>query len=252
MKRALLLVIAAVIMTGCVPSSLAQEPMPEYFVYLPIISKPVDPLATPTPTNTPTVTPTFTPTETSTPTSTPTDTPTPTNTPTLTPQPVYELLNGDLENGQDGSWVEYRWGYYLVTTYMELWGIPYLDGYGSWLARLGGLDYDPPPWEFVFSIEQLVTVPSGTQLCFEYLIYSEDWWDNGGDTAGLFFDNTTLASWDIIYSNSDTYLDDWHETCFDVESWWDETAVLRFEMTDDWLWTGAFFIDNVEFRPIVD
>ncbi len=101
-----ILVILAICFMAIAPvlNSVAQE---EYFTYLPLVSKPVDPLATPTatptptntprptalpintPTNTPTVTPTPTITSTPTITPTPTNTLTPTSTPTVTPTPTF-------------------------------------------------------------------------------------------------------------------------------------------------------------------
>lgn len=230
----------------------------DHLVYLPLVRGGGGmPAVTPTPTQvpaetstpTPTPTPTSMPSLTPTPSPTPTDTPTPTPTSTPTPQPVYELLNGDFENGPDGSWTTYyenplRPNPCIVSTYLQLWGIPYIEGYGSWLGWLGGADADPPPWEIVTAIEQLVTIPTDAVLCFEYQTYSEAWWGNGGDTASLSFDNTVLVTWDIDSSADNG---NWAEMCIDLEGWQGETVILRFEMVNNFIWRGDLYIDNVEF-----
>lgn len=251
MKKLLFVVLALLLCAGLV---VAQEPIYDHFVYLPMVaggSGTVVPTETPEPTETatPTTEPTLTPTETLIPSETPTMTPTP------TPQ---ELLNGDFENGSDGSWTEhYEWPAHwlpLVNTFMQLWGIPEVEGHGSWLGWLGGANAEPGMgggWEIVTAIEQPVTVPLGEGtlqwdvfLCFEYQIYSEDWWDYGGDTAEVSFGGHTLASWDVIFSNDG----DWVEMCVDLDAWRGETGLLRFEMVNDHIWRGDFYVDNVEFQ----
>lgn len=216
----------------------------EYKVYLPMVLRLVSfPLPTPTPTLTPVLTLTSTPTSTATPTRTPTATSTP------TPEPL-ELTNGDFEDGLDGSWVEYTsefvWYPSRVTTYMQCAGFPILEGYGSWLAVLGG-EADSPLADLVVSISQEITIPHGesTSLCFEYLIYSEDWWDYGGDTAEFLVNDTVLATWEMIYSNNDFYWDEWHPACIDVTPWQGENVIIKFRTITDFIWYGDFRIDNV-------
>jgi hypothetical protein len=163
------------------------------------------------------------------------------------------LLNGDFENGSDGSWTEHAsiplMGRELIIAYLQFVGIERIEGYGRWLGWLGDRGrLDPPPWECVTVIEQTVTVPSRAVFCFEYLVYSEDLQDEGGDAVELLFDDAVLASWDVIRSNSDSSLSDWHEVCIDTESWWGETVVLQFKMVSAFAWQGDFYLDNVEFR----
>lgn len=281
------LVLVTLLFLLCATLVHAQEPEYDYLVYLPAVMRgyvyvtptatppiptvrptlppptatstvrPTFPPSTATSTLTPTLTPTITTTPLPTLTSTPTTTPSPT--PAPTPQPVFELLNGDFESGQDGSWTEYydcppHW-LPLVNTFMQRAGFPYLEGHGEWLGWLGGANADPPPWETVTAIEQLITIPrmEGTlqldvALCFDYLIYSEDRWDSGGDTAQLLLNDTTLVSWEVIGANSSHYWDEWHEMCIDLEDWKGENVTLRFEMVNSFIWYGDFHIDNVELR----
>lgn len=190
--------------------------------------------------------------------------PAPIRTPTPTPQPIYELCNGDFESGQDGSWTEY----YspprelpLVNTFVQrLWPRepgPELEGHGDWLGWLGGVESSLPLWETVTAIEQLVTVPSregipqsSIVLYFEYLIYSKDWHNYGGDAAKLLFDGVTLASWDVISLNNSKDWSEWTKVYIDLEDWQGKTVMLRFEMVNDFISLGDFHIDNVKFGVV--
>lgn len=222
------------------------------------------PMLTSTPTPTPTLLPTITPTPTLRPTATstppptlpPTWTPTPTNTPTPTPTPEpLPLLNGDFEDGL-GIWTEYfnlshHPMPFIVTTYMQLWGTPYLEGYGSWLAWLGNADAPGPSTDTITAIEQPVTIPTGgtlhlpVSLCFDYQTYSEAHWGSGGDSARLLLDGVTLATWEIE-SSADNGI--WHEQCIDLAAWKGQTVLLRFEMANNFIWRGDFYLDNVRFQ----
>lgn len=137
-------------------------------------------------------------------------------------------------------------------TYMQLWGMPYVEGYGSWLAWLGNADAEYPWEDTVSAIEQPVTVPTGStlhlpvDLCFEYQTYSEAYWGNGGDSVRLLFDDAVLATWEIE-SSADNGI--WREQCIDLEAWKGQTVLLRFEMSNNFIWRGDFYLDNVEFVP---
>lgn len=274
-KRCMLvgMIILAVLVLLYTAQVMAQEPDFDFFVFLPMVMGGTSTGPWPTPTNTlvppetATPTPFPTPSVTAAPVNTQTPipliTPTPTLPPTWTPTPVpLPLLNGDFENGLDGSWLEYfdpRVHFYptIVTTYFQWFGLTSYPGYGSWFARLGGYDADPSntgEWETTTAIEQEVTIPTGgtlhlpVDLCFEYLIYSEDYWDNDEDTFTVSLDGYTIATWMIIGSISDTYLTDWHVVCYDLDAWRGQTVLLRFETVNNFIWFSYVMLDNVELR----
>ena len=145
--------------------------------------------------------------------------------------PAFSLLNGDFENGRDGSWSEYSsngWDLILDSSQLSPQG-------GNWAAWLGGDNYETS------ILSQQIVIPSnGTTLNYWYWSGSED--ICGYDFAYVRFGSTDLKTYNLCDT---TNTGGWVLDQIDIASWRGETVELRFVVENDWLWDSNFFLDGV-------
>jgi len=145
--------------------------------------------------------------------------------------PAPSLLNGDFENGRDGSWSEYSsngWDLILDSSQLTPHG-------GDWAAWLGGDNYETS------ILSQQIVIPSnGTTLNYWYWSGSED--ICGCDFAYVRFGSTDLKAYNLCYT---TNTGGWVFDQINVASWRGQMVELRFVIENDWLWNSNFFLDDV-------
>lgn len=186
------------------------------------------------PTPTPTAGPSPTPTSTST---SPTATPTPPPTNTRVPSNDNLLLNGDFENGADGSWTEASsnfggQGSLILNTNASV--SPYN---GSYLAWLGGVNDE------ISDLMQSVLIPNddSATLSFFYWIGSNDSLC-GADIAIVQVNNTVVQSFDLCL---DTRTGGWVPFEIDVSSFMGQQVTIRFRLENNDVALSNFFLDEV-------
>ena len=144
-----------------------------------------------------------------------------------------DIANGDFEDGQDGSWVEYSshgWDIILDTP-----TFPQTPHSGSWAAWLGGELDD------VSYISQGVTIPSGAStLSFWNWIDSEDVCNF--DFGGVIINDTIVQVIDLCVDNN-TF--GWVERTVDISAYAGQVVTLQIRVeTDDTLFS-SYFVDDV-------
>ncbi len=149
--------------------------------------------------------------------------------------PGASLLNGDFENGPDGSWTESSsngWQLILDSSQLTPHG-------GNWAAWLGGDYYESS------ILSQEVTIPSNaTTLNYWYGINSKDLC--GYDHAYVYFGTNVLKSYDLCASNN---TNGWTSQQVNVTSWQGKTVDLRFAVETDGSLNSNFFLDDVSISP---
>ena len=159
--------------------------------------------------------------------------PPPTPTPTATPPSgsIPTVLNGNFENGRDGSWGESSSnGYEIIIT-----GDGPPPRSGVWLAWLGGSNNETS------QLWQSFALPSSPalHLHFYYQFFSED--VCGYDFAHIYVNDTRVLNANLC---SDSNSSNWLGTSLDLTPYAGQTVTIRFEVvTDDSLFSSMFLDD---------
>ncbi len=149
------------------------------------------------------------------------------------PNSTDDILNGDFENGRDGSWVEYSQnGWVRIRYFVDL---PVTPHSGNWAVWLGG-DYDE-----VSNISQEVAIPSdATTLRYWYWIGSEDLCEY--DFGHVKINDTDLVTLDLCEQNN---TGGWVQRTVNISAYSGTTVTLKFQVETDSSFNSNLFLDDV-------
>ena len=146
------------------------------------------------------------------------------------------ILNGDFEQGHV-AWTEYSsngWDL-IVLEDPDLIDVPVLAHNGSWLAWLGGYEYETS------RLYQTFSVPAGTSILhYWYWSASEDLC--GWDYFRIKVNGTTLYTRNLC---DDTNTGGWVEASLNLTAYANTTITLMFEVTMDDILNSNLFLDDV-------
>ena len=152
---------------------------------------------------------------------------------------VDPILNGDFEDGQDGSWTEYSsngWKLILNSGYPP----DIFPHSGTWLTWLGGDDDETS------RLSQSILISSSRP----YLHYW--YWIGSEDICGYDFYRLKVNSSLLIQTNlcGSTSTNGWVERVVNLSSYSGSTATLMFEVTLDGVLNSNFFLDDVSMSSV--
>lgn len=151
----------------------------------------------------------------------------------LSPGSPDDILNGDFENGPDGSWEESSSQGYELIVHRDY--LPTTPHSGDWAAWLGGVH------EEIAYILQSVAVPSDiSRLRYWYWIGSED--ICGYDFAWLKINDTDLQTYDLCES---TNSGGWIQQTVDISAYAGTTISLQFRVETDVSLISNFLVDDI-------
>ncbi len=150
--------------------------------------------------------------------------------------PDNPIVNGDFENGSDGSWTEYSSsGYALIVDEFPTLVVPHG---GQWAAWLGG-DFDAES-----SIAQDVVVPADRSLLsFWYVLNSLD--SCGNDFAYVMLGDTVVETFDLCEVENQI---EWANHTVALEPYGGQSVNLKIRVTTDGDANSNFFVDDVAFK----
>jgi hypothetical protein len=151
----------------------------------------------------------------------------------VSPNSIDDILNGDFENGRDGSWVEYSQnGWVRIRSAVDL---PVSPHGGTWAVWLGG-DYSE-----VSSVSQSVAIPvEAKTLRYWYWIGSQD--ACGYDFGHVKINDVDLVNIDLCSQNN---TGGWVQRTEDISAFSGTTVNLVFQVETDSSLNSNLFLDDV-------
>jgi uncharacterized repeat protein (TIGR01451 family) len=147
------------------------------------------------------------------------------------------ILNGDFENGPDGSWIEQSSNDFslILDEFSPTTITPHA---GQWAVWLGG-------WEDeISSISQQVFIPPGKKLSFWYWSASEET-SCGLDTAYVKVGQTVIGEINLCASQDS---DRWIKRTLDLSAFTGRTINLMFSVQTNDSLNSNLFLDDVSFE----
>ena len=154
---------------------------------------------------------------------------------TTTTSPVYEIDNGDFENGSTG-WTEYSThGWDIIVDPSEVGITPHSGTYAAWL----GGEFDD-----ISYIEQQITIPGGTPyLVYWHWIASED--ECGYDIGRVMVNNVEVDSYDLCNSTSTS---GWVTHSVNLSAYIGQNVMLQIRAETDFILNSNLFVDDVSLQ----
>lgn len=151
---------------------------------------------------------------------------------------VDPILNGDFEDGRDGSWTESSSiGFDLILPQDSLLVPPHS---GSWAVWLGGDDYETS------RLSQSILISSSRPyLHYWYWIGSEDICDS--DFFKLKINSNIVSQTDLCTS---TNTSGWVEQVVNLSGYTGSSVTMMFEVINDFALNSNFFLDDVSMSSV--
>jgi hypothetical protein len=154
-----------------------------------------------------------------------------------------DILNGDFENGSDGSWEEYSLLGYNIILHRD--NLPVSPHSGDWAAWLGGQNHD----DEVSYISQSVAIPlDASTLGYWHWIDSVETCGFGYDFAWVRINDTDVTTIDLCELNN---TGGWVHQTVDISAYAGTTVTLEFRVETDYSNPSNYFVDYVTFDQSV-
>lgn len=152
----------------------------------------------------------------------------------FTPLSATDILNGDFENGPDGSWTEYSYKDWPIIVHQEdTYIIPHS---GNWVAWLGGDDDE------IASISQTVALPAEVSMLSFWHWIDSDEEGCGYDFAWVKINDADLLEFDLCEQYN---TEGWVHTTVNIAAYAGTTATLQFRVETDESQFSNYFVDDV-------